>query len=147
VSLAVYRSAAIDQAIASSRLSGLELSLVARKVYAAWVADHCSTDEAVTLLIQHYREHPVAQSDGQAQPNKLALTDRRQLKEAEADIATLRMADLLLLLATLGDSQEDELMFPSVTEQPERRGYDARQIHRLEELDPPPRRPEGYVED
>jgi hypothetical protein len=144
VSLAVYRSAAIAQAIASTRLSGLEPSATARKVYAAWVAGHCSADEAVALLVQHYREHPVAQSDGQAQPNKLALTDRRQLKEAEADIATLRMADLLL--ATPGASQESGQMSPSVTEQPKRGGYDARQIHRLEELDPPPRRSEGYVE-
>lgn len=90
------RRAAIDQAKANSALSGYAPSEYALSVYAQWVAGHWSMDEAVALLVQHHKEleAQAVSSDQHASPNTLGITDGARMKQAEADITTLRMAYL-----------------------------------------------------
>ena len=88
------RRRAIDQAVANNGLSGLQPSEFGRSVFEQWIDSHWTTDEAVALVIQHYRDNPVKDSDNAARENRMGLTDSQQLRLAEADITTLRIADL-----------------------------------------------------
>lgn len=90
------RQAALDRAKANSFLSGLEPSAFGVSVFAQWIAGHWDADEAVALLIRHHKDldAKAASSDHLASPNLLGITDSDRMKQAEADIATLRMADM-----------------------------------------------------
>ncbi|TCJ14924.1 hypothetical protein EZJ19_08540 [Parasulfuritortus cantonensis] len=88
------RLRAVDQAIANNGLSGFQPSEFGRNVFEQWIGGHWTTDEAVALVIQHYRDNPIQDSDNAARENRMGLTDSQQLRLAEADITALRMADL-----------------------------------------------------
>ncbi len=90
------RQAALDRAKANSFFSGFEPSPYGLSVFAQWIAGHWNADEAVALLIQHHKDldAKAASSDQLAPPNLLGITDSDRMKQAEADIATLRMADM-----------------------------------------------------
>lgn len=93
---AVNRRWAIGQAVASNRIDGLIPSAFGRQLFEQWIAGHWSADEAVQALIEHHKQNPAPDSDNAAQDNMLQLTDSRQLKQAEADITTVRMAAMLV---------------------------------------------------
>src|SRR5471032_1382778 len=88
------RRTAIEQAIANSALSGLAPGGFALSLYEQWIAGHWNVDEGVALLKQHHQELEAnaESSDGQASPNLIGITDSGRMKQAEADITTLRMA-------------------------------------------------------
>lgn len=88
------RRRAIEQALANNALSGFEPSDFGRSIFEQWIAGHWTADEAVALVIQHYKQDFWADSDDSAPENNMGLTDSRQLRLAEADITTLRMAEL-----------------------------------------------------
>lgn len=88
------RRKAIEQAIGNNRLSGYTPSDFGHSVFEQWINGAWSTDEAVLLVKQHYRENRQPDSDNAAAENAMGLTDSGQLHKAEADITTLRMADL-----------------------------------------------------
>lgn len=92
------RQTAIDQAKAISDLSGFAPGPFALAIYGQWIAGHWSEDEAIALLVQHHKdlEASAGSSDQLAQPNNLGITDRIRMKQAEADITTLRMASMNL---------------------------------------------------
>lgn len=93
---AALRRKAIEQAKANNALSGYAPSAFGQSIFEQWIAGHWSTDEAVALLIRHHQESEksAAASDNGATPNKLGITDSVRMKQAEADITTLRMAEL-----------------------------------------------------
>lgn len=90
------RREAIERAKTNSALDGFEPSAFGLSVFEQWISGHWTTDEAVTLLIQHHQglEKNAARTDNTASPNKLGITDHERLHQAEADITTLRMADM-----------------------------------------------------
>lgn len=88
------RREAIEQAIASNALSGFSPSAYAHAVFEQWVNGDLTTDAAVRLVKQHHRENPHPNSDNAARENTMNITDSRQLHMAEADITTLRLAEL-----------------------------------------------------
>ncbi len=93
---AALRRKAIEQAKANNALSGFEPSAFGLSIFDQWIVGHWTADEAVSLVIQHHQEleKSAAASDNAASPNKLGITDSARLKQAEADITTLRMAEL-----------------------------------------------------
>jgi hypothetical protein len=93
-SLIDERREAIKQAIASNALEGFSPSAYAHSIYEQWVQGGLTTDAAVNLVKQYHRENPCSDSDNSAQENMWNITDSRQLRVAEADITTLRIADL-----------------------------------------------------
>lgn len=90
------RQNAHSQALASNALSDRFPSEFGRSVHAQWASGLLSSDEAVALLIEHYRDNPIPddESDFAAGDNRMGLTDSRQLRLAEADITTVRLADM-----------------------------------------------------
>ncbi len=88
------RRQAIKHAIANNALSGFNPSDYGYSVFEQWIDGHWTTDEAVALVIQHYRDNPHPENDNAARVNRMDLTDSRQLHMAEADITTLRIAQL-----------------------------------------------------
>ena len=94
IALTDLRRQAIDSAIGSNALSGYHTSDFGKTVFERWIHGHWTTDEAVAIVIQHYKENPCADSDSAARKNQMGLTDSHQLRVAEADITTLRIADL-----------------------------------------------------
>lgn len=90
------RRDAISQAKANSALSGFEPSAFGLSVFEQWIAEHWTADEAVALLVAHHQdlEKSVASSDHAASANQLGITDRARMKQAEADITTLRIAEM-----------------------------------------------------
>lgn len=93
---ATLRRKAIEQAKANNALSGYAPSAFGQSIFEQWITGHWTTDEAVALVIQHHQEieKTAASSDNAASPNKLGITDSVRMKHAEADITTLRMAEL-----------------------------------------------------
>lgn len=87
---------AVRQAIANSGLSGFVPTKFGMFMYAKWVSNECTANEAIALIIKYHKslENTEPLSDGLASPNKLGITDKNRLKSAEADITTLRMAEL-----------------------------------------------------
>ncbi|HQT29604.1 MAG: hypothetical protein B7X81_01195 [Hydrogenophilales bacterium 17-61-76] len=88
------RREAIGQAIANNALSGFSPSAYAHSVYEQWIHGNLTIDVAVRLVMQHHRDNPRPDSDNAARENTMNLTDSRQLHMAEADITTLRLAEL-----------------------------------------------------
>lgn len=88
------RRQAIEQAIANNALSGFEPTDYGHSIFEQWIDGHWTIDEAVALVMQHYRDNPRPDSDNAAGENRMGLTDSRQLHMAEADITTLRLAQL-----------------------------------------------------
>lgn len=92
------RRAAIKNAMASSALSGFVPSTHGLLMYEKWI-EGLDGNTVVASLKEHHRNMeilPGAVSDGKAKNNLLGLTDSGRLRNAEADITTLRMAELLL---------------------------------------------------
>jgi hypothetical protein len=87
---------ALSQALSSNALSDRFPSDFGRSVHAQWANGLLTADDAVTLLIQHYRDNsiPDDESDFAAGGNRMELTDSRQLRLAEADITTIRLAEM-----------------------------------------------------
>jgi|WetSurMetagenome_2_1015567.scaffolds.fasta_scaffold929966_1 hypothetical protein len=90
------RKRALEQALASNALSDRHPSDFGRFVHAQWANDMVTADNAVELLVQHYKDNPIPddESDFAAQDNHLGLTDSRQLRLAEADITMIRLAEI-----------------------------------------------------
>jgi len=93
-SLNEIRRQVIKRALVNNALSGFKPSDFGLGVFEQWIHGHWTTDEAVALVIQHYQQSPTSDSDNAAPENNMGLTDSRQLRVAEADITTLRMAQL-----------------------------------------------------
>lgn len=92
------RRAAIKDAIASGALSGFVPSTHGLLMYEKWV-NGLDGNTVVASLKEHYRKMemaPGAVSDGKAEMNLLGLTDSGRLRNAETDITTFRIAELLL---------------------------------------------------
>lgn len=92
------RQNAIKKANESSFLSGFEPSEFGMSVYEKWIAGELDVSSSIVLLIEYHKSLEIApgsSSDQKALPNKLGITDLARLKVAEADITTLRMAELL----------------------------------------------------
>jgi hypothetical protein len=94
--LMALRRAAVEQAKANSSLSGFIPSEFALSLYEQWIAGSWNVDEGVVLFKQYHQELEAKAdlSDGRAPPNLLGITDSARMKQAEADIMTLRMAEL-----------------------------------------------------
>lgn len=90
------RSVAVDQAKGSSALSGFVPTEFGLSVYEQWIAGRWNVDEAVELLIQHHKELEAKadSTDQLASLNLLGITDSVRMKQAEADITILRMAEM-----------------------------------------------------
>lgn len=94
------RSDAIESAKANNALSGFYPSEFGEEIFEKWIrTPTCSTDDLVNEIIAHYKQNALCgdESDMLAQENKLGVTDSRQLRQIEADITTLRMAELELM--------------------------------------------------
>ncbi|MDO9421068.1 MAG: antitoxin VbhA family protein [Herminiimonas sp.] len=91
-----HRKTAIESAINNNAISGLTPSPFAISIFEQWILGHWTTNEAVELLRQYHIELELtsAQSDLQASPNMLGITDTTRMRQAEADLTTLRMADM-----------------------------------------------------
>jgi hypothetical protein len=92
------RRAAIKNAMASSALSGFVPSAHGLLMYEKWI-EGLDGNSIVAILKEHHRNMesaPGVVSDGKAKQNLLGLTDSGRLRNAEADITTFRMAELLL---------------------------------------------------
>jgi hypothetical protein len=85
------RQAKASNALSDRVPSGFGLSVLER-----WIGGEQTTQQAVDTIKAHYRTNPVAeyQSDLHAPQNLLGITDSRQLHRFEADVTTLRMAEL-----------------------------------------------------
>lgn len=91
------RRIAIENATANSALSGFIPTSFAASVFEQWISGLDGND-AVLLLITHHKMLEAAHrttSDGSADENLLGLTDSAGMRLAEADITTLRMAELM----------------------------------------------------
>lgn len=91
------RKAAVESAIANNGLSGFTSSAFARGVFTVWIHGDLNTDAAVQRVVDHYKALATIlapASDGKAWSNKLGLSDSGMLKSFEADVTTLRMAEL-----------------------------------------------------
>lgn len=91
------RRTAIENATASSALSGFVPSPYGVSVYEKWIAG-LDGIEAISLLKDHHKKLEAEQgatSDGRAQRNLIGVTDSARMRIAEADITTLRMAELM----------------------------------------------------
>lgn len=91
--------AAIKNALASSALSGFVPSVYGLLMYEKWI-EGLDGNAVVSSLKEHHRKmeiEPDAVSDGKAKKNFLGITDSGRLRNAEADITTFRMSELLLL--------------------------------------------------
>lgn len=93
------RREAIEGAVASNGLSGFVPSAFGREVFEKWISGEHSTDQAVEAIKAHYRKanaDPALDSDFEARANLLQITDSGLLRQFEADVTTIRMAELLL---------------------------------------------------
>ena len=91
------RREAIRQGVANNRLSGFEPTAFGHSVYSRWIAGECTSAEAVESIKEHYRAETAKQpSDGAARSNLLGITDSAMLRSFEADVTTMRMAELYL---------------------------------------------------
>lgn len=91
------RREAIRQGVANNQLSGYEPTAFGYSVYARWIAGECTSAEAVEAIKTHYRAAVASQpGDGAARSNLLGITDSAMLHSFEADVTTLRMAELHL---------------------------------------------------
>ena len=91
------RREAIRQGVANNRLSGFEPTPFGHSVYARWIAGECTSAEAVETIKAHYRAEAAKQpGDGAARSNLLGITDSAMLRSFEADVTTMRMAELNL---------------------------------------------------
>ena len=92
------RRTAAKSATSNSALSGFFPSVYAMSVYEKWIAG-MDGNEAIDLLKDHHKkleqEH-AATSDGKAHGNLLGVTDSQRRRIAEADITTLRIAELMM---------------------------------------------------
>ena len=97
-SLVQRRRKAIDSAKASNALSGLEPSDFGLSVFERWISCECTAQQAVDAVKGRYRANTLADedSDMHAKQNLLGLTDSRQLRLFEADVTTIRMAELAI---------------------------------------------------
>jgi hypothetical protein len=92
------RHDALGQVLASNALSDRFPSDFGRSVHTQWANGLLTADVAVAVLIQHYRDNPCPDdvSDFAAGDNRMDLTDSRQLRLAETDITTIRLAEMEL---------------------------------------------------
>ena len=92
------RREAIDSARANNALSGFEPSDFGRSVFERWIGGELTAQQAVDAVKGHYRANALANedSDMHAKQNLLGLTDSRQLRLFEADVTTIRMAELAI---------------------------------------------------
>lgn len=92
------RRQAIEQAKANNALSDRVPSGFGLSVFEGWIRSELTTQQAVDTIKAHYRTNPLAedQSDLHAPQNLLGITDSRQLHCFEADVTTLRLAELAL---------------------------------------------------
>lgn len=92
------RRQAIDQAKANNALSDRIPSAFGLSVFEGWIRGELTTQQAVDTIKAHYRANLVAdeQSDLHAPQNLLGITDSRQLHLFEADVTTLRLAELAI---------------------------------------------------
>lgn len=91
------RQEAIKRAKESSILNGFEPSDFGMSVYEKWIAGELDVSSSIVLLIEHHKGLEMAlgsTSDRKASPKKISVTDRARMKVAEADITTLRIAEL-----------------------------------------------------
>lgn len=93
---AIARRKAIESAKANNALSGFQPSPFGLAVFEKWINGDHTAQEAVDAIRAHYSANAYSDgaSDMQATPNKLGLTDSRQLHQFEADVTTIRMAEL-----------------------------------------------------
>ena len=96
--LVQIRREAIDWARANNSLSGFEPSDFGRSVFERWIGGELTAQQAVDAAKGHYRANALADknSDMHAKQNLLDLTDSRQLRLFEADVTTIRMAELAI---------------------------------------------------
>lgn len=90
---------AIDSAIANNRLSGFTPTEFGLAVFELWIARQITVTGAIHLLKQHHatlEKIAAANSDNKAAENLLKITDSKRLKDYEADVTTMRMAELAL---------------------------------------------------
>ncbi len=91
------RREAIRQGLVNNRLSGYVPSDFGRAVFEIWIAGGYSADEAVTSIKAHYRAEAVGElGDGAARSNSRGITDSAMQRSFEADVTTIRMAELYL---------------------------------------------------
>jgi hypothetical protein len=93
-----YRKA-VDSAIANNRLDGFTPTDFGLAVFELWVARKVTGMAVTEVLQQHHASLEkilAANSDHNAPENLLKITDSKRLKDYEADITTMRMAELAL---------------------------------------------------
>ena len=92
------RREAIDSAKANNAMSGFEPSDFGFSVFDRWISGECTAQQAVDAVKGHYRASALANedSDMHANQNLLDITDSRQLRLFEADVTTIRMAELVI---------------------------------------------------
>ena len=92
------RRAAVKSAVAISALSGFVPSPYGMSVYEKWIGG-IDIDDAIVLLKDHHKkleDEQATTSDGRARRNLLGVTDSQRMRNAEADITTLRAAALMV---------------------------------------------------
>ena len=96
--LVQQRRKAIDSAKANNALSDFEPSDFGLSVFERWISGECTAQQAVDAVKAYYRASTLADEDGDmhAKQNLLGLTDSRQLRLFEADVTTIRMAELVI---------------------------------------------------
>jgi hypothetical protein len=91
------RQRAIAWAIANNGLSGFQPSAFGRGVLSVWESGALSTEAGVARVIDHYKALATlmaVSSDGRARANALGVSDSAMLNQLEADVTTLRLAEL-----------------------------------------------------
>ena len=93
---AIQRREAINRAVERNAWNDLTPSQFALDVYEQWVDGYLDAEDAMALLLGHHQEleRAALTSDHAAAQNKLGITDSGRLRQAEADITTLRMAQM-----------------------------------------------------
>ena len=97
-SLLQRRRDAIGSAKANNAISGFEPSEFGLSAFEHWISGDYTVQQAVDSIKGHYRANALVDehSDMHAKENLLGLTDSRQLRLFEADVTTMRMAELVM---------------------------------------------------
>lgn len=93
-----YRKA-VDSAIANNRLDGFTPTDFGLAVFELWATRKITAMGVTEVLKQHHaalEKMLAVSSDHNAPENLLKITDSKRLKDYEADITTMRMAELAL---------------------------------------------------
>jgi len=90
---------AVDSAIGNNALSGFTPTEFGLAVFELWIARQITATGVIHVLKQHHatlEKMLAADSDHEAQENLLKITDSKRLKDYEADVTTMRLAEMAL---------------------------------------------------